>query len=77
MGFKIGSPYHLYMMEQEGMLNTREGNLNAAIKEFKAYKQKGYDINDADLQERVLSKYKLNHKLTQRESQCIAREVGR
>ena len=73
---EIGGPYHLYMMEQEGLLNTRESHINAAIKEFKQYYRQGYNINDKDLQERVLSKYKLNN-LTTAESRRIAREVGR
>lgn len=33
---RVGSPYHMYMMEQAGMLNTREGKLNAVIKELQA-----------------------------------------
>ena len=73
---EIGGPYHLYMMEQEGLLNTRESHINAAIKEFKQYYRQGYDINNEDLQERILSKYKLSN-LTTAESRRIAREVGR
>ena len=73
---EIGGPYHLYMMEQEGLLNTRESHINAAIKEFKQYYRQGYNINDKDLQERVLSKYKLSN-LTTAEGRRIAREVGR
>ena len=73
---EIGGPYHLYMMEQEGLLNTRESHINAAIKEFKQYYRQGYDINNEDLQERVLNKYKLSN-LTTAESRRIAREVGR
>lgn len=33
---RVGSPYHMYMMEQAGMLNTRESKLNAVIKELQA-----------------------------------------
>ena len=73
---EIGGPYHLYMMEQEGLLNTRESHINAAIKEFKQYYRQGYDINNEDLQERVLSKYRLSN-LTTAESRRIAREVCR
>lgn len=73
---KIGGAYHLYMMEQEGMLNTRESHINAAIKEFKQYKASGYNINDEKLQNKVLNKYKLSD-LTQKESRRIAYEVGR
>ena len=73
---EIGGPYHLYMMEQEGLLDTRESHINAAIKEFKQYYRQGYDINNEDLQERVLNKYKLSN-LTTAESRRIAREVGR
>lgn len=69
--------YGLFMAEQEGLLNTRESHINAAIKEFKQYKAKGYNINDPHLQEKVLSKYKLNHNLTDRESRRISREVLR
>lgn len=67
--------YGLFMAEQEGLLNTRESHINAAIKEFKQYKAKGYDINDSRLQEKVLSKYKLNHNLTDKESRRIAQAV--
>ena len=73
---KIGGPYHLYMAEQEGLLDTRESHINAAIKEFKQYYRQGYDINDKDLQERVLNKYKLSN-LTTAESRRIARKVLR
>ena len=68
--------FGLYMAEQEGLLNTRESHINAAIKEFKRYYHNGYNINDEDLQERVLSKYKLSD-LTNAESRRIAREVLR
>ena len=73
---EIGGPYHLYMMEQEGLLNTRESHINAAIKEFKQYYRQGYNINDKDLQERILNKYKLSN-LTTAEGRRIAREVCR
>ena len=33
---KIGSPYHMFMMEKAGMLNTRESKINAVIKELQA-----------------------------------------
>ena len=68
--------YGLFMAEQEGLLDTRESHINAAIKEFKRYYHNGYNINDEDLQERVLSKYKLSD-LTNAESRRIAREVLR
>lgn len=68
--------YGLFMAEQEGLLNTRESHINAAIKEFKRYYHKGYNINDEDLQERVLRKYKLSN-FTNAESRRIAREVLR
>lgn len=67
--------YALFMAEQEGFLDTREGRINAAIKEFKQYKAKGYNINDPRLQEKVLSKYKLNHNLSNKESRRIAQVV--
>lgn len=73
---RVGGAQWLYMAEQEGLLNTRESHIIAAIKEFKQYKNAGYDINDEDLQERVLSKYKLSN-LSQKESCRIAQEVGR
>ena len=73
---EIGGPYHLYMMEQEGLLNTRESHINAAINEFKQYYRQGYNINDKDLQERVHNKYNLST-LTTAESRRIARENGR
>ena len=68
--------YGLYMAEQEGLLDTRESHINAAIKEFKQYYHQGYDINDEDLQYKILSKYKLSN-LTNAESRRIAREVLR
>ena len=33
---QIGSPYHMFMMEKAGMLNTRESKINAVIKELRA-----------------------------------------
>ena len=68
--------YELIITEKEDILNTRESHINAAIKEFKQYYRQGYNINDKDLQERVLNKYKLSN-LTTAESRRIAREVGR
>ena len=42
---RVGSPYHMYMMEQAGMLNTREGKLNAVIKELQACGDAAADIS--------------------------------
>ena len=41
---EIGSPYHLFMMEKEGLLNTRESKLNAVIKELRAYGDAAADL---------------------------------
>lgn len=41
---RVGSPYHMYMMEQAGMLNTREGKLNAVIKELQACGDAAVDL---------------------------------
>ena len=68
--------YGLFMAEQEGLLNTRESHINAAIKEFKQYYRQGYNINDKDLQERVLNKYKLSN-LTTEKKHPITRAFGR
>lgn len=73
---KVGDSKFLYMMEQEGMLNTRESHINAAIKEFKRLRDKGYNINSNTLQDKVLSKYSLTD-LKDTEKRRIAREVGR
>lgn len=73
---KIGGPYHMYMMEQEGLLNTREGRINALIKEFKNCLYKGWDINDDSLQAKLFNKHNLND-LTDKEKRRIAREVVR
>ena len=62
---KIGSPYHMYMMEQAGMLNTRESQINAAIRELqkcgaaaadlgvqkKCFQNCGLDMNSLTQQE--------------------------
>ena len=41
---EIGSPYHMFMMEKEGLLNTRESKLNAVIKELQAYGDAAADL---------------------------------
>ena len=42
---KIGSPYHMYMMEKAGMLNTRESKINAVIKELQACGDAAADLS--------------------------------
>lgn len=77
MSFAIGSGYHLYMMEQEGLLETRAGKINAIIRDFKTLQQQGYDISNAELQEKVLSKYNLNHQLTDAEAARIEKILNK
>ena len=48
--FNVGSPYHMYMMEKEGMLNTHESKVNKLIKTFNRLAAHGYDINDSEVQ---------------------------
>ena len=49
--FNVGSPYHMYMMEKEGMLNTHESKVNKLIKTFSRLAAHGHDINDSEVQE--------------------------
>ena len=66
---KIGSPYHLYMMEQAGMLNTRESKINAVIKELQGY---GAAAADLGVQKQCFQNCELDmNSLTQREIRRI------
>lgn len=51
--FNVGSPYHMYMMEQEGMLDTHESKVNKVIKLFKKAAAAGYNINLPSIQEEI------------------------
>ena len=62
---RVGSPYHMYVMEQAGMLNTREGKLNAVIKELQA---SGDAAADLGVQKQCFQSCGLDmNSLTQRE----------
>ena len=49
--FNVGSPYHMYMMEKEGMLDTHASKVNKLIETFNRLAAHGYDINDGEIQE--------------------------
>lgn len=49
--FNVGSPYHMYMMEKEGMLDTHASKVNKLIKTFNRLAAHGHDINDGKVQE--------------------------
>ena len=49
--FDVGSPYHMYMMEKEGMLNTHASKVNKLIETFSRLAAHGHDINDSEVQE--------------------------
>lgn len=68
--------YFLYMNEAEGtsFVDTRTARINRLIKDFRNLKAKGYDINDADLQEELINKYNLNP-LSAREMNYIVSAV--
>ena len=71
-------PYILYMAEANGMtnmVNTREARINAIIRDYIAYANQGYDINDMEFQNYLAQKYNLED-LTPAEAHRIAREVG-
>lgn len=66
---KVGSPYHMYMMEQAGMLSTRESKLNAVIKELQGC---GAAAADVGVQKRCFQSCGLDmNSLTQREIRRI------
>lgn len=48
--FDVGSPYHMYMMEKEGMLDTHASKVNKLIETFNRLAACGYDINDVEVQ---------------------------
>lgn len=65
--------YFLYMAEKEGLnhlVNTRQSNLNAAIKDF----LHSSNINDPYVQEEIFNKNNL-YDLTDKELNYIKREV--
>ena len=39
--FDVGSPYHMYMMEKEGMLDTHASKVNKLIKTFSRFAANG------------------------------------
>lgn len=49
--FNVGSPYHMYMMEKEGMLDTHASKVNKLIEIFKRLAAHGHNINDGEVQE--------------------------
>lgn len=51
--FNVGSPYHMFMMEQESMLDTHESKVNKAIELFKKAIAEGYNINLLSIQKEI------------------------
>ena len=71
--------YYFYMAEKNGMdqlISTRQSRINAAINDFIAAIKAGYNINDTDLQNKILSSHNLKT-LSSFERTMIAKEVGR
>ena len=59
----LNSPYFLYMAEADGItsiVQTRTAKINAAVKDFKKSLRNGYNIDDPDIQNKILSKYDLS-----------------
>lgn len=72
--FGMGPEFDFFVLEQEGLLPTREGRINAAIKEFQRLKRLG-TLSNADI-EPVLNKFDLSKDvLTDIEVQKIQQTV--
>lgn len=72
--FGMGPGFDFFVLEQEGLIPTREGKINAAIKEFQRLKRLG-SLTNADI-EPVLNKFGLSESmLTDREAQKIQQSV--
>lgn len=74
--FNVGSPYHMYMMEKEGMLDTHASKVNKLIKTFKRLAAHGYDINDGEVQEYAFQECDISYEeLTDRDIRRIKSAV--
>ena len=70
--FDVGSPYHMYMMEKEGMLNTHASKVNKLIKTFNRLAAHGHDINDEEVQEHAFQECDISYEdLTDRDIRRI------
>ena len=70
--------YFLYMAEAEGIesvTSTRQTHIEAAIKDFIKMAKAGYNINDNNIQNSILTKHNISD-ITANESEYIARKVG-
>ena len=67
--FGQGAGFDMYVLEKEGVLSTREGRLNAAIKEIEAYRGGTSEINA------ILKKYNLG-RLSDSELARVIRASG-
>ena len=74
--FDVGSPYHMYMMEKEGMLNTHASKVNKLIKTFNRFAANGYDVNDSEVQEYAFQECGISYEeLTDRDVRRIKSAV--
>ena len=74
--FDVGSPYHMYMMEKEGMLDTHASKVNKLIKTFKRLAVNGYDANDSEIQEYAFQECDISYEeLTDRDIRRIKSAV--
>ena len=74
--FNVGSPYHMYMMEKEGMLNTHASKVNKLIKTFSRFAANGYDVNDSKVQEYAFQECGISYEeLTDRDIRRIKSAV--
>lgn len=74
----FNTDYFLYMAENEGVtsiVNTRQAALNAAIKDFQNYYRQGFNINDSEVQDKILNKHNLLN-ITDKEIDYISRKVS-
>lgn len=74
--FDVGSPYHMYMMEKEGMLDTHVSKVNKLIKTFNRLAANGYDVNDSEVQEYAFQECGISYEeLTDRDIRRIKSAV--
>ena len=70
--------YFLYMAEASGLDNlvsTRESAINATINDFVSMANRGYNINDDDIQTMIFDRHNLQD-LSEKEIQRIIRKVN-
>ena len=74
--FDVGSPYHMYMMEKGGMLNTHASKVNKFIEILKRFAANGYDVNDSEVQGYAFQECGISYEeLTDRDIRRIQSEV--